>query len=501
MVNVTWVTSTSGDWLTGTDWSTGSQPDHTETVVSKQPTDYDTSAYTVTVGADDSVNVKTINISTASATPAYLELLIAGSLTVETLTYGTSVEATPIKVRNGGLLDITGSITDVSFIPETTTDADTVVLSSLAVYSPYVAIDFSNTTPGVLQHAAGYTAGIAAAQVIENAASHDNIAFADANFTGELATYSGTELTIKNGSTTELTFDNVYGPADTTFALAGDTIAVDCCAAGTRILTAAGERRVENLRAGDLMMVVSGEERIPQPIKWVGRRQIDLTTHQRPETVAPIRIKRGAFADNVPHWDLRVSPDHAIFVDGKLICARQLVNGMTIWQENNIDFVEYFHVELDAHAIVLAEGLPVESYLNTGNDGFFSNPDVPMILHPDLNSKTAYPSREAASAAPFVWDEESIRPIWQTLADRAGELRLATSNLDLTDDPDLHIVADGRRHHGGSQPEWTACLSASAECRHGEDCLAHEFPAGGQALAGDPVFCWCLHAADPGPRR
>ena len=75
----------------------------------------------------------------------------------------------------------------------------------------------------------------------------------------------------------------------------------------------------------------------------------------------------------MPHTDLLVSPDHAIFVDGRLICARQLINGTTIRQEKDWTSVEYFHVELDAHAILLAEGLPAESYLNTGNHGFFAN--------------------------------------------------------------------------------------------------------------------------------
>ena len=80
----------------------------------------------------------------------------------------------------------------------------------------------------------------------------------------------------------------------------------------------------------------------------VGRRRIDLTAHPRPETVAPVRIQRGAFADGMPHRDLLVSPDHAIFVDGKLICARQLMNGTTIRQEKGWTSVDYYHVELDA---------------------------------------------------------------------------------------------------------------------------------------------------------
>ena len=80
-----------------------------------------------------------------------------------------------------------------------------------------------------------------------------------------------------------------------------------------------------------------------------------------------------AFADRVPCRDLLVSPDHGIFVDAKLICARQLVNGTTIVREAGLASVEYFHVELEAHAILLAEGLPAESYLDTGNRGFFRN--------------------------------------------------------------------------------------------------------------------------------
>ena len=179
-------------------------------------------------------------------------------------------------------------------------------------------------------------------------------------------------------------------------------------------------------------------------MKWIGRRRIDLTAHPRPETVAPIRIQRGAFADNMPHTDLLVSPDHAIFVDGKLICARQLINGTTIRQEKGWTSVEYFHVELDAHAILLAEGLPAESYLNTGNRGFFANSDEPLVLHPDLTDETDYPTREAGSCAPFVWDEASVRPVWQRLAERAAALGQPVPQPETTTDPGLRLVAKGR---------------------------------------------------------
>jgi hypothetical protein len=106
--------------------------------------------------------------------------------------------------------------------------------------------------------------------------------------------------------------------------------------------------------------------------------------------------------------------------------------------------VEYFHVELDTHAILLAEGLPAESYLNTGNHGFFANSGEPLVLHPDLTDEMDYPTREAGSCAPFVWDEASVQPVWQRLAERAEALGQPVSTPQTTTDPELCIVADGR---------------------------------------------------------
>ena len=167
-----------------------------------------------------------------------------------------------------------------------------------------------------------------------------------------------------------------FGPDVTGADLAADSngdigAPAVCFAAGTRIATPGGDVPVERLAAGDQITTLHGEA---CPVRWLGRRRIDLTTHPRPDTVAPVRIQRGAFADSVPHSDLLLSPDHAIFVDGMLICAHQLINGTTIRQEKDWTAVEYFHVKLDTHAILLAEGLPAESYLDTGNHGFFANP-------------------------------------------------------------------------------------------------------------------------------
>ncbi len=110
---------------------------------------------------------------------------------------------------------------------------------------------------------------------------------------------------------------------------------IPCFAFGAHITTSQGEVRVENLREGDLVMVCEGSARELRPIRWIGRRCLDVLGHPRPAHVQPIRFIRDSFADGIPHRDLLVSPDHAIYVDGALIPARLLLNGATVVREES----------------------------------------------------------------------------------------------------------------------------------------------------------------------
>lgn len=221
-------------------------------------------------------------------------------------------------------------------------------------------------------------------------------------------------------------------------------ISAVCFVAGTRIATQRGDIAVEALREGDLVLTVSSDRRHLRPIRWIGERRLDLTTHKRPESLFPIRIRRGAFAENMPQRDLLVSPDHCLFVDGELIPAKLLVNGMTVVQDRAVRFVHYYHVELDNHDVLLAEGLPAESYIDTGNRGFFANNDGPLTLHPELEIDAERVHWQDRLCAPLRLRSAEIEPAWQRLVARAETLGYRRPSPAVTADPGLRLVSRGR---------------------------------------------------------
>jgi hypothetical protein len=149
-----------------------------------------------------------------------------------------------------------------------------------------------------------------------------------------------------------------------------EAVAIACFAAGTRIRTERGAVAVEALRVGDLLPVVIGGK--PLPIVWLGHHRVDCRRHPKPTEVWPVCVSAGAFDPGRPVCDLFRSPDHAVYVDGALIPIRYLVNGTTIRQEAR-DEVAYWHVELAEHNVLYADGVPAESYLDTGNRHAFAD--------------------------------------------------------------------------------------------------------------------------------
>lgn len=210
-----------------------------------------------------------------------------------------------------------------------------------------------------------------------------------------------------------------------------------CFRAGTRLATPDGPVAVEDLDPGDEVLSAFGAT---LKVRWIGHRTLDCRRHPRPRDVLPVRIEAGAFRPGAPIRDLWLSPDHALLLDGGLIPARYLLNGATILQEE-ADEVTYFHVEVETslgeatHTVLLAEGLPAESYLDTGNRRAFANGGGEVQLHPDF----AHDIWKRAGIAPLVTEGAALSAVRHRLAIRAIAL-----GHRLVNNPCLTLEVDGR---------------------------------------------------------
>ena len=170
---------------------------------------------------------------------------------------------------------------------------------------------------------------------------------------------------------------------------AGSTIPA-CYVAGTLITTDHGDVAVEDLAIGDRVMTVSGSA---EEILWIGRRSYNgRLLAGRPELL-PVVFKQGSLGRNLPRRDLKVSPKHAMYLRGALVPAECLVNGTTIVRDAAPAALHYFHIELDHHDVLLAEGAPSETYVNDYDRGVFHNSATFAEL---------YPARDAGECVYFA---------------------------------------------------------------------------------------------------
>jgi Hint domain len=139
----------------------------------------------------------------------------------------------------------------------------------------------------------------------------------------------------------------------------------NCFLKGTKIETAGGERKIEDLAIGDLLPTKFGGLR---PIRWIGHYSIRRSNPSKPwvKDALPVRIARFALGLNVPHTDLYVTGGHALLIDGVLVPAELLINGTTITRDEarEYDELEFRHIKLESHDVIYAEGVPAETLIN-----------------------------------------------------------------------------------------------------------------------------------------
>jgi hypothetical protein len=235
--------------------------------------------------------------------------------------------------------------------------------------------------------------------------------------------YDDGALTIADGATDLATlaldaseqygsFDLMAGEADQL-----EVMAVPCFAAGTRLLTDRGALPVEALTVGDHVLTADGGS---APITWTGLRRVDCRRHCEPGAVLPVCVTAHAFGDGLPGRDLLLSPDHAIFAEDVLIPIKHLIDGAAV-RQMEAGQITYVHIELAEHQIVLAEGLPVESYLDAGDRAGFSSGSV-VALHPAWGEHEGDVAmlREALAYAPIRVMGHEVDRVRGQLADRRG---------------------------------------------------------------------------------
>jgi autotransporter-associated beta strand protein len=242
-----------------------------------------------------------------------------------------------------------------------------------------------------------------------------------------------------SSNTNVLTTDFVLSAFDGATTADSSAIAVTdsalCFCTGTRIATPGGEVPVEQIAAGDLVVTASGMAR---PVVWVGAGRV-LATRGRRNEATPVIVRKGALGDNVPNRDLRVTKGHALYIDGVLIPVEFLVNHRSILWDDRAQEVELYHLELESHDVLLANGAPAESYRDDGNRWLFRNANTGWDLPPQE------PCAQVLTGGLIV-DEA-----WQWLLDRAG----GPPRIPSTNEPDLHIVADGERIDGRRSDDGT----------------------------------------------
>lgn len=191
---------------------------------------------------------------------------------------------------------------------------------------------------------------------------------------GAVQTYTALAIRI-SGRTVGYTFVGRMPPTGVTLRITatGDRSTANfgllCLAGDTLIRTAMGERRIDQLCCGDLVLTA---DHGLQPVRWIGHRRIPAAELQRNPRLRPIRIRRNALGPNQPRCDILVSPQHRILARSNiaqrmfgtrevLVAAKQLLQMDGVEIAGDAPGVDYYHLLFDRHEIIFANGAEVES--------------------------------------------------------------------------------------------------------------------------------------------
>lgn len=234
-------------------------------------------------------------------------------------------------------------------------------------------------------------------------------------------TISGNKLTISGQGSQQIQTLTINGTPDQLLqvALIDESTGLfeleegtPCYCRGTLIDTDQGEVPVEYLKIGDQVRTLRHGFR---SIRWIGRRSYSGQFAAGNRDVLPVVFRAGSLGKNLPREDLSVSPLHAMYLDGVLVPAVALVNGRSIVQAKVMDEVAYFHIELESHDVIFANGAESETFVDDGSRGMFHNEAEYNRLYPDAER------RAAVYCAPRVEEGARLAAIRQKLEMLSGK--------------------------------------------------------------------------------
>ncbi|MGI3187369.1 Hint domain-containing protein [Nioella aestuarii] len=200
-----------------------------------------------------------------------------------------------------------------------------------------------------------------------------------------------TDFFLDNSAADQITITTVSGSG--TF----DLQTLYCFSKGTMISTPSGETKVEELHIGDAVLTADDRS---VPVKWIGHQTVS-TWFGPAERLMPVRFVSGSLGNGLPHTDLTVTADHGMLVDGVICHAGALVNGSTITQvplEEMGKTYSVYHIETEAHEIILANGAPAETFIDNVSRRVFDNFAEFEALYGDVPEMEELPYPRAMSA-------------------------------------------------------------------------------------------------------
>ncbi|MCB8883972.1 Hint domain-containing protein [Acidisoma cellulosilytica] len=339
---------------------------------------------------------------------------------IEASTTAAVASSQAITIQNGGTFEADNTFLGLLGNSSYTFGAATAgKVDTLVIGSPTLSVQLLNFTAPIVGFASS-------SEVIDNetinGASVHSYTITQAGNGVQTVTYynvNGTSLgseKFASGTFTAASLGNHTvglpgGPLNLTVEANGSLSTTFCFFSGTGIRTPAGDLPVEELKIGDVIVTAHGEVK---PVRWIGVNTVS-TRFADPLRVAPIRIKAGALGNDLPYKDLLVSPDHAMFMDGCLVQAGAMVNGLSIVRETDMPSTfKYYHIEVENHCLVLAEGAPTETFVDNVDRMGFDNWDEYEALGikesiPEMDYPRAQSARQIPSQIRMKISETAVR--------------------------------------------------------------------------------------------